>query len=68
MLDQVRLDSPSALLKPVGRKRKEGFTRKSETRVSDRPPPSPFTVEMYSIAFLVMSYLGVAVRPQFSVP
>ena len=68
MFDQVRPDSPSALLKPVGRKRKLGFMRKSETNVSERPPPSPVTVEMYSIAFLVMSYLGVAVRPQFTVP
>src|SRR4249919_2646042 len=37
--------------------------RKSAVIVSERPPPSPFTVEMYSNAVLVMSYLGVAVRP-----
>ena len=68
-LNQLRPDKPSALLKPVGRhKPKMGFIRKSETKLSERPPPSPCTVEMYSIAFLVMSYLGVAVWPQFSVP
>src|ERR1700674_5208619 len=74
MLDQVSARPPptparpSALLKPFSRSRKLSFIRKSATMVSESPPPSPDSVEMYSNVSLVTSYIGVAVRPQRTSP